>query len=86
MSAREAMLGRIRRSLGTSGADTARRAAVADRLARAPRGVIPARGALPTADRVALFEEMARGAFADEVRTASGSERRCTARPSAVRE
>ena len=71
MSAREAMLGRIRRSLGTSGADTARRAAVADRLARAPRGVIPARGALPTADRLALFEEMARGAFADVVRTAS---------------
>ncbi|MGC4252079.1 MAG: LUD domain-containing protein [Sphingobium sp.] len=65
MSAREAMLGRIRRSLGVSGADVARRAAVADRLARAPRGVVPARGQVPQDERIALFADKARAALAD---------------------
>lgn len=60
MSGREAILGRIRRSLGVSGDALPRRAAVTDRLARAPRGVIPARGALAPAARLELFMEMAR--------------------------
>ncbi len=59
MSAREQILGKLRRSLGVSGHDIERRAAVADRLARAPQGVIPARGQLPLAGRIALFCEMA---------------------------
>ena len=65
MSAREAMLGRIRRSLGASGMDLERRAAVADRLVRAPRGVVPMRGNLPQDQRVTLFAEKARAALAD---------------------
>ena len=65
MSAREAMLGRIRRSLGVSGADVERRAAVADRLMRAPRGVVPARGQLPADEKLALFTKMARAASAE---------------------
>ena len=65
MSARDAMLVRIRRALGASGADASRRAAVMDRLTRAPRGVVPARGALPADERTALFIRMARAASAD---------------------
>lgn len=72
MSARDAMLGRIRRSLGVSGADIIRRAAVADRLARAPRGIVPARGNLPQDQRVALFADKARAAHAD-VQTVAAS-------------
>lgn len=65
MSAREAMLGRIRRSLGVSGTDVERRAAVVDRLTRAPRGVVPARGNLPQEQRIALFTDKARAVHAD---------------------
>ena len=64
MSARDAVLGRVRRALGVSGADPARRAAVADRLARAPRGVIPARGQLPPDEQLTLFLLMAERAYA----------------------
>lgn len=56
---RDALLARLRRSLGVSGTDATRRAAVADRLQRAPSGVIPARGQLPPAERVALFRQKA---------------------------
>lgn len=72
MSARDAMLVRIRRSLGVSGADASRRAAVADRLMRAPRGVVPARGQLPPEERIALFIRMARAASADVEHLAAG--------------
>jgi L-lactate dehydrogenase complex protein LldG len=44
MTARDEVFANIRRSLHVSGAEAPRRAAVADRLARAPSGVIPARG------------------------------------------
>ena len=44
MNAREAVMGSIRRSLGVTGSEAPRRAAVASRLAGAPAGVIPARG------------------------------------------
>jgi L-lactate dehydrogenase complex protein LldG len=59
MSAREAILSRIRRSLGANGADAGRRAVVISRLERAPRGLIPERGQLPPAERVNLFCAMA---------------------------
>jgi L-lactate dehydrogenase complex protein LldG len=68
MSARDAILGRVRRSLGVSGTDTARRAAVADRLARSPVGVIPARGQLPHEEGVALFIRMAKLAHSTVLR------------------
>ena len=40
MSAREDILGNIRRSLGVKGGETIRRQIVQDRLERAPKGVI----------------------------------------------
>lgn len=58
MSSRDVILGRIRSALGHAGAD-ARRAAVAERIAAAPAGIIPARGRLDRAGRIALFREQA---------------------------
>lgn len=58
-SARDDILGGIRRSLGVAGSDRIRRQAVAERIERAPRGVIPARGQLDAAGRVALFRARA---------------------------
>lgn len=59
MSARDNILGKVKASLGAGANDAARRAAVAERLTMAPAGVIPARGQLEPAQRVALFKEMA---------------------------
>lgn len=64
MSGREAILNRIRASLGAGPGDEARRGAIEARLARAPRGVIPARGQLPDEARIALFMAMAARAAA----------------------
>jgi L-lactate dehydrogenase complex protein LldG len=58
MSARELVLGSIRRSLGVSGQEAPRRAAVEDRLARHPRGLVPARGQVGPAARIKLFAQM----------------------------
>ena len=63
-SARAEILSSIRRSLGVSGAEPMRRAAVDDRLERAPKGVIPARGQLDAAGRTVLFRAQAEGALA----------------------
>ena len=46
MTARATLFASIRQSLGVTGDEPARRAAVADRLKQHPRGVIPARGQL----------------------------------------
>ena len=72
MSAREAILGKIRRSLGVSANDAGRRAIVIARLENAPRGVIPERGQLPPGERLALFKAMAEkvSATVAEVETA----------------
>src|SRR5690348_253064 len=59
MSARDAILGRIRRSLGVNKGDPGRRAIVIARLDGAPKGVIPARGQLPPAGQRVLFRKMA---------------------------
>jgi L-lactate dehydrogenase complex protein LldG len=58
MSARQSILGAIRRSLGVTGAEAPRRKVVADRLAGHPRGVIPARGQQPAKERLDLFVAM----------------------------
>jgi L-lactate dehydrogenase complex protein LldG len=62
MTSRATLFASIRRSLGVSGTEPARRAAVAERLAQHPRGVIPARGQLPDAERVKLFAQMVEAA------------------------
>ncbi len=64
MSSRDAVLASIRRSLGVTGKEAPRRAAVDNRLASAPRGVVPRRGQLDVEGRVALFRQMAEAAAA----------------------
>jgi L-lactate dehydrogenase complex protein LldG len=68
MSAREAILSRIRQSLGASEPDAGRRAIVIARLEGTPRGVIPQRGQLLREDRVHLFCKMAEKAAATVTR------------------
>ena len=62
MTARDTLFASIRQSLGVTGDEPARRAAVADRLKQHPRGVIPARGQLPPQERVKLFAAMVEAA------------------------
>lgn len=59
MKAREHILGKIQRALEVDPAkDDARRRAVADRLAAHGRHTVPARGQLPSEERIALFRRM----------------------------
>ena len=62
MSGRNAILGGIRSALGPKADDPARCTAVDERLARHPRGLVPARGQLPHAEQLDLFTAMAREA------------------------
>lgn len=71
MSGREAVLAKVRRALGASGGDAERRASVAARLTEPKPNVIPARGQLDPAGRVALFRQMAEGVSASVRRLAS---------------
>ena len=71
MSAREAVLGKIRRSLHVDDNDSGRRAAVVARLDSAPRSVIPQRGQLPKEERIALFTAMAEKVSATVARVAA---------------
>ncbi|MFC5584365.1 lactate utilization protein C [Nitratireductor kimnyeongensis] len=59
MSGREAILGKLRAAASVSTDDAARREAVGMRLAKAPRGLIPARGQVDGEERIALFCRMA---------------------------
>ena len=59
MSGRDAVLNKVRRALGASGAEPERRAAVEARLKAPTPNLIPARGQLEPAARVALFCLMA---------------------------
>lgn len=59
MSGRDAVLGKIRRSLGVTGEEAERQRAVATRLRSPTPNVIPARGRLDPEERVALFCRMA---------------------------
>lgn len=74
MSSRDAILGRIRRSLGMSGTDATRLAAVRHRLTETPVNVVPARGQLPVAERIELFVRKAREIFATVARLDSRDE------------
>ena len=58
-AARADVLASIRRSLGVTGREAPRAAAVANRLDQAPRGVIPERGQQDRDGRIALFKERA---------------------------
>jgi L-lactate dehydrogenase complex protein LldG len=74
MSARDDIFGNIRRSLGVKGSETIRRQIVQDRLERAPRGVIPARGQVSGDERIALFKTMAEASLATVTEVASAAE------------
>jgi L-lactate dehydrogenase complex protein LldG len=71
LSGREAILNKVRAALGSGGGDAARKAAIAQRLAKAPKGVIPARGQLDDKARLALFCGMAEKASASIARVKS---------------
>jgi L-lactate dehydrogenase complex protein LldG len=64
MSARDDIYANIRRSLGVRGDETIRRQIVVDRLERAPKGLIPARGQVSGDERIALFKTQAELALA----------------------
>lgn len=74
MSDREAILSRIRESLGATEPDAGRRAIVIARLDGTPRGVIPKRGQLLRSDRIALFCAMAEKVSATVVHAAHNEE------------
>lgn len=74
MSAREAILGKVRRALGAGEDDEARLAAISSRIRETPRGVIPARAQLDDEARVALFCTMARNAVASVARVAGDAD------------
>jgi L-lactate dehydrogenase complex protein LldG len=63
-TARDDIFSNIRRSLGVSGTEATRKRAVDERLERAPKGVIPARGQLSGADRLAMFRTQAEASLA----------------------
>lgn len=55
MDAREAVLGKIRNALGARDGDTARIAAVSERISGHAKGIIPARGQIEASARLRLF-------------------------------
>jgi L-lactate dehydrogenase complex protein LldG len=58
VTSRDTVLATIRRSLGVTGTEARRQAAVNERLAAHPRGVIPQRAQLPPEQRISLFRSM----------------------------
>ena len=72
-SARDDILATVRRSLGVTGREPTRRDIVDERLRRAPKGVIPARGQLAGAPLIALFRAQAEAAFATVAEVASAA-------------
>jgi L-lactate dehydrogenase complex protein LldG len=74
VSGREAILGKVRKSLGGGQNDAARLAAVEARLARAPKGVIPERGQLDDQERRRLFVAMAEKVSASVSRVKSNDD------------
>jgi L-lactate dehydrogenase complex protein LldG len=74
MTARDLIFSTIRRSLGVTGTEAPRRAAVASRLAGHPRGVVPARGELPPRERVDLFARMVEAASGTTARVGTAAD------------
>ena len=71
---REAVLNAVRRSLKRSAAGDSAREMVEARLKSPPRGPIPARGDLPPAERVDLFQQMAEEVHATVARVGAMDE------------
>jgi L-lactate dehydrogenase complex protein LldG len=73
-SAREDILGTIRRSLGVRGDERTRRSIVEERIERSPKGLVPARGQVSGAERIDLFEKQAVGVQSTLSRVSDASE------------
>lgn len=73
-SSRTTILASIRRSLHVKGDERIRAAIVEDRLDRAPKGIIPTRGQLDPAGKLALFCDKAEGVQASVKRVASAAD------------
>jgi L-lactate dehydrogenase complex protein LldG len=73
-SARDDIIATMRRSLGVSGRELPRRQIVADRLARAPKGVIPERGRLRGEALLEMFTRQAELALATVTTVSSAAE------------
>ena len=73
-TARDDILSNIRRSLGVTGREAPRRAAVDERLKSAPSGVVPARGQLDGSYRLAMFREQAEAVSATVAQVASAAD------------
>lgn len=71
MSARDTVLGTIRRSLGADGREPARQLAVKARIGQHARGVVPKRGDGPPSARLKLFTEMMQAVYGTVVRLPS---------------
>jgi L-lactate dehydrogenase complex protein LldG len=67
MSARDEILATVRRSLGVTGKERPRNAEVDNRLAAAPRGLVPERGHLEGEALLALFRTQAEATLASYV-------------------
>lgn len=74
MSARDAILNRIRKQAAAGGPVAEREKAVADRLKKHPQGVVPARAQIDPAARVKLFLEKAEGVQASVQTVKSGED------------
>jgi L-lactate dehydrogenase complex protein LldG len=74
VTSRDTVLSTIRRGLGVTGNETARRAAVQERLAAHTRGMIPARGQLPPEERIALFRNMVAAAAGTTTRVSNAAD------------
>lgn len=74
MSGREAILAKVRASLGAASEDRARGRAVKTRLSDAPAGIIPLRGQKPDKERTTLFCEMAQKVSATVDRVTKSSD------------
>ena len=81
MSARETIFNSIRHALNVTGDEAPRRMAVNERLARAPLGVIPARGQGEPAVRLETFKSEAARAQASIAEVASFDDAPAPARP-----
>jgi L-lactate dehydrogenase complex protein LldG len=93
MKSRDAIFANIKKSLRVSEADGLRRESVVARLEKHPRGIIPARGQKPAAERLAIFRQMVETAKAtiavldskDEVPAAVAAYLRSKNLPQAIR-
>jgi L-lactate dehydrogenase complex protein LldG len=72
-SSRDTIFASIRRSLHVKGDERIRAGIVDERLDRAPKGVVPERGQLDAAGKLALFIEKAEGVQASITRVASAA-------------